>query len=350
MNHITVKAEHEYHVHVNAHFEAAITDAAASHNKILVVAPQYIFDNYHLQQLVNGLDGAHLFLLPDGEHQKDLSVLENIWQTMGEIGLTRSDALVAIGGGATTDLGGFAAATWLRGISWYAIPTTLAAMVDASVGGKTGINSPAGKNLIGAFHSPAAVHIDLRFLDTLSDRDFAAGLAEVIKVGFISDESILTLLEGAPTVESARKFAEELICKSVAVKANVVSQDFQESKLREILNYGHTLGHAIEKFSHYELRHGEAISIGLVFAAELSARIAGLKEDVVQRHRLLLSQYGLPISTTIDFAALLSLMRSDKKNRGSVMRFIGLNSVGNPHWLDDVDLVDLQQAYERISQ
>jgi 3-dehydroquinate synthase len=350
MNHITVKAEHEYHVHVNSHFEAAVTAAASSHGKILVVAPQYILDHYHVEQLVNSLEGASLFVLPDGEHQKDLSVLENIWQAMGECGLTRSDALVAIGGGATSDLGGFAAATWLRGISWFAIPTTLAAMVDASVGGKTGINSPAGKNLIGAFHSPAAVHIDLRFLGTLSDRDFAAGLAEVIKVGFIADETILTMLEGAPTIEAARKFAEQLVCKSVAIKANVVSQDFQESKLREILNYGHTLGHAIEKYSHFELRHGEAVSIGLVFAAELSSRLAGLKEDVVDRHRTLLSQYNLPVSTTIDFGALLSLMRSDKKNRGSVMRFIGLNSVGNPHWLDDVDLVDLEQAYERISQ
>ncbi|MEN9324511.1 MAG: 3-dehydroquinate synthase [Actinomycetota bacterium] len=349
MNHITVRAEHEYTVHIGAHFEGVLTDIAKSHNKVLFVAPQYIFEHYHLESVLNVIENATFFALPDGEHQKDISVVEKLWQTMGETGLTRSDALVAIGGGATTDLGGFAAATWLRGIAWYAIPTTLAAMVDASVGGKTGINSPAGKNLIGSFHSPMAVHVDLRFLDSLSHRDFAAGLAEVIKVGFISDESILTLLEEKNSIELARGVAEELICKSVLVKATVVSQDFQESKLREILNYGHTLGHAIEKYSHFEMRHGEAVAIGLVFAAQLSANIAGLKEEVVERHRSILSQFGLPTSTTIDFDALVALMRSDKKSRGNSLRFIGLNSIGNPHWLEDVSIDDLRNAYERMS-
>ena len=236
MRHITVNAEHEYHVHIDLHFEGKLSELSTSHDKILVIAPQFILDNYHLEQIVHSLENATLFVVPEGEHQKDISVLQKIWQAMAQAGLTRSDALVAIGGGATTDLGGFAAATWLRGIDWYAIPTTLAAMVDAAVGGKTGINAQAGKNLIGAFHSPRGVYVDLRFLNTLSDRDFAAGLAEAIKVGFISDQGILEILSAKNSISMAREVAEELIFRSITVKADVVSQDFQESKLREILN------------------------------------------------------------------------------------------------------------------
>ena len=349
MRHITVNAEHQYKVHIGERFEGVLNDVSQSHAKIFVLSTQYIVDTYHLEQFLHPLENSTLFIVPDGEGQKDISVLEKIWQAMGEAGLTRTDALIAIGGGATTDLGGFAAATWLRGIAWYAIPTTLAAMVDASVGGKTGINSHVGKNLIGAFHSPTGVHIDLRFLITLSDRDFSAGLAEVIKVGFIRDASLLEILQNQNTVEAARGVAEELIFRSITVKADVVSADFQESKLREILNYGHTFGHAIEKFSHYDIRHGEAVSIGLVFAAELSMKLLGLKEEVVDLHRSLLQQFALPIKTNVEFAPLLELMRSDKKARGASLRFIGLNSIGNPHWLEDVSTDVLAATYERMS-
>ncbi|MEI6038822.1 MAG: 3-dehydroquinate synthase [Actinomycetes bacterium] len=348
MRHITVNAEHEYHVHIDLHFEGKLSELSTSHDKILVIAPQFILDNYHLEQIVHSLENATLFVVPEGEHQKDISVLQKIWQAMAQAGLTRTDALVAIGGGATTDLGGFAAATWLRGIDWYAIPTTLAAMVDAAVGGKTGINAQAGKNLIGAFHSPRGVYVDLRFLNTLSDRDFAAGLAEAIKVGFISDQGILEILSAKNSISMAREVAEELIFRSITVKADVVSQDFQESKLREILNYGHTFGHAVEKYSHYEIRHGEAVSIGLVFAAQLSASLLGLNQDIVERHREILAQFDLPITTNLPFAPLLELMRSDKKSRGNSLRFIGLNSIGNPHWLENVNPDILEATYERI--
>ena len=348
MKHIEVHAERTYGVHFDLNFEGVLSDIAKSHSKIFVIAPQYILDNHHLEQFLHPLENASLFVVPDGEHQKDISILERIWQSMGAAGITRSDAVIAIGGGATTDLGGFAAATWLRGVAWYAIPTTLAAMVDAAVGGKTGINSQSGKNLIGSFHSPHGVYIDYRFLKTLSDRDFSAGLAEVIKVGFIDDAEILNILQEKSAVDSARLVAPELIYRSIAVKARVVSQDFQESKLREILNYGHTFGHAVEKFSHYEIRHGEAVAIGLVFAAELSSISLGLKTDIVGLHRSLLSQFDLPITTSIPFAPLLELMRSDKKSRGNTLRFIGLNSIGNPHWLEDVSSNDLARAYERI--
>ena len=348
MRHITVNAEHEYKVHIDEHFEGVLHDVSQSHSKVFILTTQYLADTYHIEKFLHPIDNAVIHIVSDGEHQKDISVLEGIWQVMAQAGLTRSDALVAIGGGATTDLGGFAAATWLRGISWYAIPTTLAAMVDASVGGKTGINSHAGKNLIGSFHSPSGVFVDLRFLKTLSDRDFAAGLAEVIKVGFIQDEEILNILQSRNTVDSAREVAEELIFRSISVKADVVSQDFHESKLREILNYGHTFGHALEKYSHYEMRHGEAVAVGLVFAAELSGKMIGLKDEIIDLHRSLLKQFGLPISTNVPFGPLLELMRSDKKSRGAMLRFIGLNSLENPHWLEDVSADLLQATYERI--
>lgn len=350
MKHISVTAEHEYNAHIDVHFEGVLKDVSQSHNKVFVIAPQFIVDTFHVEKHMNSLDNVSLFVVPDGEHQKDISILEKIWQSIGEAGLTRSDAIVAIGGGATTDLSGFAAATWLRGISWYAIPTTLAAMVDASVGGKTGINSHSGKNLIGSFHSPQGVYIDLRFLETLSDRDYAAGLAEVIKVGFISDTEILNILQTHNSIQSARTVASDLIFRSVAVKADIVSQDFQESKLREILNYGHTLGHAVEKYSHYEIRHGEAVSIGLVFAAELSGRLLGLKSDVIDLHRSLLGQFNLPTTSSVPFEPLLDLMRSDKKARGNNMRFIGINSPGTPHWLEEVTSDDLARTYERIQE
>jgi 3-dehydroquinate synthase len=348
MKHLTVRAEHEYRVHLDVHFEGALNEISQSHNKVFVIAPQYIVDNFNLAPLLHALENTTLFIVPDGENQKDISVIDQIWQGMGGAGLTRSDALVAIGGGATTDLGGFAAATWLRGIAWHAIPTTLAAMVDAAVGGKTGLNSSIGKNLIGSFHSPTAVHIDLRFLRTLSDRDFAAGLAEVIKVGFIRDPKILDILQTHDSVEKARSVAEELIYRSIVVKADVVSQDFQESKLREILNYGHTFGHAIEKLAHYEIRHGEAVSVGLVFAAELSGKLLGLNPDVIEFHRSLLSQFELPTTTQVPFPPILELMRSDKKARGTSIRFIGLASIGSPHWLEDVTSDILETTYERI--
>src|SRR5690606_34917492 len=197
------------------------------------------------------------------------------WQVMGQADFTRSDAIVAVGGGATTDLAGFVAATWLRGITVVHVPTTLLAMVDAAVGGKTGINTAEGKNLVGAFHPPAGVLCDLAALESLDRWDLVAGLAEVIKTGFIADERILELVAehadglrewaGADATEETWAVLTELIERSVRVKARVVSEDLTEQGLREILNYGHTLGHAIELVERYQLRHGAAVAVGMVF-------------------------------------------------------------------------------------
>ena len=268
-----------------------------------------------------------------------------MWSKCAAEGIARADAIIGIGGGATTDLAGFAASSWLRGISWYAIPTSLAGMVDAAVGGKTGINARSGKNLIGSFYSPTEVLIDLAFLNTLPKRDLSAGMAEVLKCGFIADYRILNLAQDDDLDY------QQLITRAIKVKADVVSKDFKESKLREILNYGHTLGHAIEKNSGYKLRHGEAVSIGMVFAAELSKKLAGLSDDAVLLHRELLRNFDLPISYPINkFKPLLALLANDKKVRNSKLRFIGISKIGKPVWFDDVSPSTLSKVYERIAK
>lgn len=285
--------------------------------------------------------------LPDGEDAKDVAVLAGLWQLAGQLGMTRDDAVVGIGGGSVTDVAGFAAATWLRGVRVVQIPTTVLGMVDAAVGGKTGINTETGKNLVGAFHQPAAVLADLELLATLPPAERVSGLAEVVKTGFIADPAILDLVEADPTGESS---LAELVERSVRVKAEVVSDDAREAGRREILNYGHTLGHAIERREGYRWRHGDAVSVGMVFAAEL-ARCAGrLADDVVERHRSTLTSVGLP--TTYDGGAweeLRATMAVDKKARGSTLRFVVLDGLARPGRLEGPDESLLQQAFAAVA-
>ena len=294
-----------------------------------------------------------IFEIPDGELGKTNVTLESLWNFLGTEGFTRSDLVIAIGGGATTDIAGFASATWLRGIDWIAVPTTLAGMVDASVGGKTGINSGFGKNLIGAFHSPSAVLIDLNWLVTLSDRDFAAGMAEVVKTGFIADEIIIAKLVGKNIAEirASSDFTSEMIARSLQVKANVVSEDFKESFAREILNYGHTMGHAVELHSHFKLRHGEAVAIGMIFIAELAVQLGVMSLDLLALHRRILSDLDLPITYQSDaWPELFHLLFLDKKSRGEGLRFVGISEIGKTLRLEGVKEGDLQMAYGRLSK
>jgi len=338
---ITVKSESQYPVKIGVNWRAEIDSIISIHNKILILAPKSIITRYKLKES----SGVLLFQTPEGESQKSLQTVDKVWSKCAAEGVSRADAIIGIGGGATTDLAGFAASAWLRGVAWYAFPTTLAGMVDAAIGGKTGINSKAGKNLIGSFYSPTQVLIDLVFLETLPSRDVSAGMAEVIKCGFIVDNKIINLAQ-----DDEMDF-EQLIYRSIKVKADVVSRDFKESKLREILNYGHTLGHAIEKNSGYKLRHGEAVSIGMVFAAELSKELAGLPEDVVLLHRELLNSFDLPTNyPRSKFKQLLALLSNDKKVRNSKLRFIGIKKIGKPVWFDDVSPKILSKVYERISK
>ncbi|MEU0764636.1 3-dehydroquinate synthase [Streptomyces microflavus] len=290
--------------------------------------------------------------LPNAEEAKTVEVAAYCWKALGQTGFTRTDVIVGIGGGATTDVAGFVAASWLRGVRWIAIPTTVLGMVDAAVGGKTGINTAEGKNLVGAFHPPAGVLCDLAALDSLPVHDYVSGMAEIIKAGFIADPVILDLVEADP--EGARTPAgphtAELIERSIRVKAEVVSSDLKESGLREILNYGHTLAHAIEKNERYKWRHGAAVSIGMVFAAELG-RLAGRLDDATaDRHRTILESVGLPLTYRGDqWPKLLENMKVDKKSRGNLLRFIVLDALGKPTVLEGPDPAVLLAAYGEVS-
>ena len=291
--------------------------------------------------------------VPDGEEAKELAVAGFCWSVLGKAGFTRSDAIVAVGGGATTDLAGFVAATWLRGVRVVHVPTTLLGMVDAAVGGKAAINTPEGKNLVGAFHPPAGVLCDLAALGTLPRHDYVSGLAEVIKAGFIADPRILELIEADPggATGPAGPHTRELIERAVQVKAEVVTADLRETGRRQFLNYGHTLGHAIERVERYRFRHGAAVSIGMVFVAEL-ARLAGrLDEATVERHRSVLGSVGLPL--TYDGGAwprLHEAMKVDKKTRGDRLRFVVLDALAAPAMLEGPDPGLLAAAYGEIAR
>jgi 3-dehydroquinate synthase len=297
-----------------------------------------------------GID-AHRIEIPDAEAGKELPVLGFIWEVLGRIGIDRRDAVVSLGGGAATDVAGFAAATWLRGVDVVHVPTTLLGMVDAAVGGKTGINTDAGKNLVGAFHQPLAVLVDLATLESLPRNEIIAGMAEIVKAGFIADPVILDLIEADPqaALDAKGDVLPELIRRSIAVKADVVAADEKESALREILNYGHTLAHAIERRERYRWRHGAAVSVGLVFAAELG-RLAGRLDDATaDRHRTILTSLGLPVDYDADaLPQLLEYMAGDKKSRAGVLRFVVLDGLAKPGRLEGPDPALVVGAYSEI--
>ncbi|MBI3688993.1 MAG: 3-dehydroquinate synthase [Actinobacteria bacterium] len=296
---------------------------------------------------------AHPIELPDREEAKTLAVAGGCWDALGALGFTRTDAVVGVGGGAVTDLAGFVAAGWLRGVRVAQLPTTLLGMVDAAIGGKTGINTGAGKNLVGAFHPPVGVLCDLDLLAGLPAADYLAGLAEVVKCGFIADPEILTMIEADPAAAARPDGgrARELIERSVRVKAETVTADLRESGPREILNYGHTLGHAIENVENYRWRHGEAVSVGLVYAAELGRAAGRLDGATADRHRTVLAGLGLPTGYRAGaWPALLAAMTVDKKARGTRLRFVVLDGPARPAILDGPDPELLARAYAEVAQ
>jgi shikimate kinase/3-dehydroquinate synthase len=301
-------------------------------------------------------------VIPDAEAGKTNPVANDIWERLGNEGFTRSDAVVGLGGGAATDLAGFVAATWMRGIRYVNCPTSLLAMVDASTGGKTGINTPQGKNLVGSFYTPAGVLADLKTLATLPNDIFTEGLGEVAKSGLIMDEGILDLLEdhgeelrafdGAQFLGSPLEgVVSELIERTVRVKAYHVSSDLKEAGLREFLNYGHTLAHAIETLEHFRWRHGNAVAVGCVYAAELAGLLGYLDKDEVDYHRSLLGSLGLPTFWHHeDWDEVLALMHRDKKARGNHLRFVILDGIGHPIHLEDPPQDAVHEAFVRIQQ
>ena len=298
-----------------------------------------------------GVD-AHRVEVPDAEEGKALAVAGYCWEVCGQAGLTRSDVVVGFGGGAVTDLAGFVAATWMRGVPVVHVPTTLLAMVDAAVGGKTGINTAAGKNLVGCFHEPSAVLVDLATLATLPTEELVPGAAEVVKAGFVADPAILDLVEADPAaaLDPAGPVLPELVRRAIRVMADVVGADLRESHLREVLNYGHTLGHAVERREGYRWRHGNAVSVGLVFAAELARAAGRLDDATADRHRDVLDALGLPTRYDPDaFDELRTAMHGDKKARAGRLRFVVLDGLARPGRLEDPDRALLERAYAAVA-
>lgn len=290
--------------------------------------------------------------VPDGEEAKTAQVAGFLWGVCGQAEIGRQDLVIGLGGGAATDLAGFVAASWLRGIAVLQVPTTVAAMVDAAVGGKTGINTSEGKNLVGAFHPPIAVVEDLDVLAGLGANDVAAGLAEVVKGGFIADERILEIIEEDPqaVLDVTSDAFREVVERKIRIKARVVSEDLTEQGNREILNYGHTLGHAIERNERYRWRHGAAVAVGMMFAAELSHLAGKLSEADVDRHRAVLTSLGLPTTyRDRQWPKLEDAMKRDKKTRAGVLRFVVLDRIGTVSRLEGPDPALLLAAYAAVT-
>ncbi|PJJ63128.1 3-dehydroquinate synthase [Compostimonas suwonensis] len=321
--------------------------------KILIVHPPTL--GAAAASLRESLLGRYEVLLaevPDAEAAKRVEVAAFCWQIMGQADFTRSDAVVGFGGGAVTDLAGFVAATWLRGVALVQVPTTLLGMVDAAVGGKTGINTAEGKNLVGSFYAPHAVVADLELLATLPRNEILAGFGEVVKYGFIAEPEILDIIEAdvAVATDPASDEFRRLVELSVGIKARVVGEDFTEAGLREILNYGHTLGHAIEHAERYQWRHGAAVAVGMVYAAELGRLTGSLSDAVVDRHRSILESLTLPTSYPLGrWQTLLATMQRDKKARGSMLRFIVLDDLARPSVLAGPETPLLFAAYQEIA-
>ena len=285
---------------------------------LLTVAP---VEAIYGERVMNALQALDLdvtpIVVPDGEGAKTLETLDAVYHRLAAIPLGRSDFVVALGGGVVGDLAGFAAATWNRGVPIVQIPTTLLAQVDAAIGGKTGVNLPEGKNLVGAFHQPRMVVADTATLTTLPPRELRAGLGEAVKYGFIADPQVLSLLEDRPddAVEGNVDLLTQIVFRGVSVKARVVAADEREAGERALLNYGHTFGHAIEAATGYTTyRHGEAVALGMVAAARLGERLGVSEKGLADRTVALLDRLGLPTAgVRVDPSELWTLMARDKK-------------------------------------
>jgi 3-dehydroquinate synthase len=349
MRRVRVAGEKPYEVVIGpgAQTELALVLAGTPRAAVVHAPPLAAAAGAAVETLQSAGVAAEAVVVPDGEAAKTPEVAARTWEEFGRLGLTRSDAVVGIGGGAVTDFAGFVAATWLRGVRVVQVPTSLLGMVDAAVGGKTGINTAAGKNLVGAFHPPVAVLADTDALAGLPEAEFRSGMAEVVKCGFIADGAILDLLSADP---AGRRDTAELIARAVQVKADAVGEDLYDTGRREFLNYGHTLGHAIERVEDFGWRHGEAVATGMVFAAELAAQAGLLTRADVDRHRALLGAMGLPTRYAGDWDRLQAVMRLDKKARGASLRFVVLDGVGNPTILTGPDQAWLDAAWKAVSE
>ncbi|OLP17213.1 3-dehydroquinate synthase [Leptolyngbya sp. 'hensonii'] len=325
--------------------------------KVLLASNPVIFRHYG-ERAIGALQQAgfavNSCILPAGERYKTLNSIQKIYDAALENRLERSSTLVALGGGIIGDMTGFAAATWLRGINFVQVPTSLLAMVDAAIGGKTGVNHPQGKNLIGAFHQPRLVLIDPQVLQTLPAREFRAGMAEVIKYGVIWDGGLFKQLEQTPRLDQARylspELLQEILTRSCQAKAHIVSKDEKENDLRAILNYGHTIGHAIESLTGYRtLNHGEAVAIGMVAVGDLAVEMGLWDRDAANRQLALIHKAGLPtqIPPDLDPDAILAALQTDKKVKAGQVRFVLPTQIGAAIVADQVGSDQVRQVISR---
>ena len=296
--------------------------------QVMIVSDSNVFPLYG-QRVIASLEGAGFrvsqFVFPAGEEHKQIATVCQMYETLAQNGFTRSDLLLTLGGGVAGDMGGFAAATYLRGIPFAQVPTTLLSQVDASVGGKTGVDLPFGKNLVGAFHQPLAVIEDPDTLKTLSPHYFRDGLGEVIKYGCIQSRELFEALEEGRALDDL----EAVLARCVACKKELVEEDARDTGRRMILNFGHTFGHALEKLHHFrELSHGEAVGIGMVMACTAGERLGVTKPGTAQRVKAVLEQYGLPTQDRFSKEEVVAATALDKKSDGDTLRLILLKDMG----------------------
>ncbi|MBE9221382.1 3-dehydroquinate synthase [Cyanobacterium stanieri LEGE 03274] len=350
--------QNAYEIHIATDGLKEIGKKAKSLNigkKVLVISNPEIFD-YYGQTVIDSFTqegfSVNYHLIPAGESYKTLDSISKIYDTALNLRLERNSTMVALGGGVIGDMTGFAASTWLRGINFIQIPTSLLAMVDASVGGKTGVNHPQGKNLIGAFYQPKLVLIDPLVLKTLPEREFRAGMAEVIKYGVIWDKELFNRLESANNLNSMDVLSADLLSyileRSCLAKAEVVRRDEREGGVRAILNYGHTVGHGVESLTNYNtFVHGEAVAIGMAVAGKIAVEAGLWTEDELIRQNDLIKKAGLPldIPATVDREDLLDSLQLDKKVKAGKVRFILPTEIGKVIIRDDIQTDLLRNCF-----
>ncbi len=359
MKEIIVSGVNDYSVVVGKNLRTLLIEQILEHHKVVIFYAPAIKD--YVIELVASTELANhqvfTLQLEDSEDAKSFEQFKLCHDFLGNQGLSRSDLIIGIGGGATTDIVGFVAGTWLRGVRVIQAPTTLLGMVDAAVGGKTGINSSFGKNLIGVFHDPHKVICDLNFLVSQSNQDLASGMAEIIKCGLISDESIIStvLKDRSRLFEPNHPNLVNLVISAIQVKAKFVEMDRLEESSdsvgRAALNYGHTLGHAIENVENYSWRHGDAIAVGMVFAAAMALELKFLTHEEFNLHLELFESMFLPVvykGATLD--NLIKVMLNDKKSRSGTLRFVLLEGLQNPVFVEDLDREILEKAFVRIAK
>jgi 3-dehydroquinate synthase len=329
-----------------------LVDSLGEHlpeGKITVISTPIIMDLYgdKLESIGREYD---LVIIPDGEDAKTWETVEAVLGQLLEYGLDRKSTIVALGGGTVGDLAGFVASIYMRGINVVQIPTTLLAMVDSSIGGKTAVNHPKGKNLVGSFHQPAKVIIDPVFLESLPIREIRSGLGEVAKYGVISDEAILEILEKTPLEELKGDVMVDLIAKCVAIKAVYVQQDERDVKgIRAALNYGHTAGHAVENLSKHKYNHGEGVAIGMNVAGLIGVVLELFKPEMMKRQQTLLKKIGLPVNVPeLDMTSMVRVMHMDKKTEGGKIRFVLPTGLGSEPVLRYIDDETIESALREL--